>query len=169
MFLAMSTSVLIKLGTTSVAIASKKALDYGFDYVLYPATLLYLGYWWGGVAMTLASVVLNIGLIRLYDWTQRDLLMIERLKDLRSKVSESRHGSILSSVLQGSDIVAFFVLSVIEDPAIATLYLRRGSYQYNSLSRSDWLVFIGSTMVANLAWILSIGTVYEVVKLMMVV
>lgn len=165
----MSASIVITLGTTGVAVASKKVLDYGFDYVLYPATLLYLGYWWGGVAMTLASVVLNIGLIRFYDWTQRDLLMIERLKDLRSKVSEKGHGSILSKVLLGSDIAAFFVLSVIEDPAVATLYLRRGSYQYNSLSRSDWLVFIGSTMVANLAWILGISTVYELVKLTMVV
>lgn len=167
MLLLMSASVIVTLSTTGIAIASKKVFDYGFDYVLYPAVLLYFGYWWGGVAMTLASVVLNIGLIRLYDWVHRDLLMIERLKDLRSKTLRSRRGSLLSKVLRGSDIAAFFVLSLIEDPAIVTLYLRRGSYQYNSLSRSDWLVFIGSTVVANLAWILSLGTLYEVVKLMM--
>lgn len=167
MFLPVSTSVIIKLGTMSVALASKKALDYGFDYALYPAALLYLGYWWGGVAMTFASVVLNIGLIRLYDWTHQDLLMIERLKDLRSKALESGRRSTLSKFLRNSDVVAFLVLSLIEDPAIATLYLRRGSHQYNSLSRSDWLVFIGSTVLANLAWIFSIGAVYEAVKLMM--
>ncbi len=163
----MSTDVVFKLGTTSLALAAKKALDYGFDYVLYPAALLYLGYWWGGVAMTVASVVLNIGLIRLYDWTHQDLLMIERLKNFRSNLLESGRGSLLLKVLQGSDVVAFLVLSLIEDPAVVTLYLRRGSHQYNSLSPSDWLVFTGSTVLSNLTWIFSIGTVFEAVKLMM--
>lgn len=165
----MFTSIVIKLSATGVTIALKKALDYGFDYVLYPATLLNLGYWWGGIAMTLASVVLNIGFIRLYDWTHEDLLMIERLKDLRSNALGSEHGSIISKILRGSNVVAFFVLSLIEDPAVATLYVRRGSHQYNSLSRSDWLVFSGSTVLANLAWIFSIGTMYEAVKLIMFV
>lgn len=166
MLLPMSTSAIVTLSTTGIAIASKKGIDYGFDYVLYPAALLYLGYWWGGITMTLASVILNIGLIKIYDWTRRDLLMIERLKDLHSKTLGSRQGSFLSKVLQGSNIVAFFVLSIVEDPAIVTLYLRRGSHHYNSLSQSDWLVFVGSTVVANLSWILSIGTLYEAFKIM---
>lgn len=165
MLLPVSSSDIVTLSTTGIAIASKKVLDYGFDYALYPAALLYLGYWWGGVAMTLASIMLNIGIIRLYDWNQRDLLMIERLKDLRSKTLESGQGSILSKFVRCSNIVAFFVLSVIEDPAIVTLYLRRGSYQYNSLSRSDWLIFVGSTAVANLSWILGISTLYEAYKM----
>lgn len=165
MSLPVSSNAIVTLSTTGIAIASKKALDYGFDYVLYPAVLLYLGYWWGGVAMTLASIMLNISIIMLYDWNQRDLLMIERLKDLRSKTLGSGRSSLLLKSVRYSNVVAFFILSVIEDPAIVTLYLRRGVYQYNGLSRSDWTIFVGSTAVANLSWILGISTLYEAYKL----
>lgn len=162
----MSASCAPQLGTFGVGIALKKVLDYGFDYVLYPSVLLYLGYGWGGLAMTIASIVVNLLFIRLYDWGQRDILLLERLKEIRLGGSSTGSSSLLLKALRRSDVVAFFVLSWIDDPAVVTLYLRRGCYQYNNLSRADWLVFIGSTAVANLSWIVSIGSVAEAVRLL---
>ena len=65
--------------------AIKKSLDYGFDYLLYPVTLLWLGYLWGGILMTAASVVLNLATIRAYDWSRRHWLLIETIKQLRDE------------------------------------------------------------------------------------
>jgi hypothetical protein len=154
-----------KLATFGAGVAIKKLLDYGFDYVLYPVALIYFEYFWGGVLMTIASVFLNLAVIRAYDWSKRDWLMLETLKELKNKSEDQGVGGFVAWVLRKGDVPAFFILSWIEDAIVVTLYLRHGVNQFNGLSRRDWIVFSASTVVSNLFWILSLVSVIEIIRL----
>ena len=153
-----------KIITFGAGVAIKKGLDYGFDYVLYPIALLWFGYFWGGLLMTAASVVLNLAVIRAYDWSKKDWLLLETLKGVLDRSKGRSTGGIVSWVLQWGDVPAFFLLSWLEDSIVVTLYLRQGAHQFNGLSRRDWMIFWASTVVSNLVWILSLASIIETVR-----
>lgn len=153
-----------KAATFGAGMAMKKALDYGFDYLLYPAALLGFGYLWGTLVMTVLSVFLNLGVIRAYDWSKRDWFLLESLKEMKSTDGMSRSGRLVRWVLRKGDVAAFFLLSWIEDPIIVTLYLRHGSHGYNGLDRRGWSIFWASTVVSNLFWALSVVSVIEIAR-----
>lgn len=154
-----------RLATFGTGVAIKKSLDYGFDYGLYPLALLWLGYLWGGIVMTVASVVLNLAVIRAYDWSKRDWLLLETLKELVAKSEGHGPGGFVAFVLRKGDVPAFFILSWIEDPIVVTLYLRKGANRFNGLARRDWMIFWASTMVSNVFWILSLISVLELIRM----
>jgi hypothetical protein len=155
-----------RLATFGAGLLIKKTLDYAFDYLLYPAALIVLGYMWGGIAMTIASVALNLLVIRAYDWAKRDFLLLEALKGLRSPDSTHAAKRLLAKVLGKGDFAAFLVLSWIEDPIVVTLYLRKGSGKFDGLSRRDWAIFWASTLVSNLMWAGSLISLIEVYRLL---
>ena len=156
--------IIEKIATFGAGVAIKKSLDYGFDYVLYPIALIYFGYFWGGVVMTIASVFLNLAVIRAYDWSKRDWLMLESLKELKHRTEGQGVGGFVGWVLRKGDVPAFFILSWIEDAIVVTLYMRHGVSQFNGMSRRDWLIFCASTVVSNLFWILSVASVIELIR-----
>ena len=153
-----------KIATLGAGVAIKKSVDYGFDYVLYPVALLYFGYFWGGVVMTIASVFLNLAVIRAYDWSKRDWLMLETLKELKQKSEGQGVGGFVGWVLRKGDIPSFFILSWVDDAITVTLYLRHGVNEFNGLSRRDRMIFAASTVVSNLFWILSVVSVIEIIQ-----
>lgn len=114
--------------------------------------------------MTIASVFLNLAVIRSYDWTRRDWLLLETLKELRHKERDSGAGGTVAWLLRRGDVPAFFILSWIEDAIVVTLYLRHGINEFNGLSRRDWMIFWASTVVSNLFWILSLASIIEVIR-----
>lgn len=153
-----------KLATFGLGVAIKKGLDYAFDYGLYPIALIYFGYFWGGIIMTIASVFLNLAVIRAYDWTKRDWLLLETLKELKHKEQDAGAGGVVAWLLRKGDVPAFFILSWIEDAIVVTLYLRHGVNEFNGLSRRDWMIFWASTVVSNLFWILSLVSIIEIAR-----
>ena len=153
-----------KLTTFGAGLLIKKSSDYAFDYLLYPAALIALGYLWGGIVMTIASVFLNLLVIRAYDWAKRDFLLLETLKQLRTSASTHWGKRLLAKALSRGDVVAFFVLSWFEDPIVVTLYLRKGFAKFDGLSRRDWAIFWASTLVSNLLWIGSLVSLIEVYR-----
>ena len=153
-----------KLTTFGLGVAIKKSLDYGFDYALYPVALIYLGYFWGGVAMTIASVFLNLAVIRAYDWSRRDWLLLETLKELKHKSDDDGVAGFVAWMLRKGDVPAFFLLCWLEDAIVVTLYLRHGVNEFNGLSRRDWAVFWAATLVSNLFWIISVVSVIELIR-----
>ncbi len=155
-----------KLATFGAGLLIKKSTDYTFDYLLYPAALLFLGYLWGGIAMTIASVVLNLLVIRAYDWAKRDFLLLETLKEIRASDGSHRGKRLLAKALSKGDVAAFLVLSWFEDPIVVTLYLRKGSGKFDGLSRRDWANFWASTLVSNLMWIGSLVSLIEISRLL---
>jgi hypothetical protein len=153
-----------RLATFATGLLLKKSLDYTFDYAVYPAALLILGYGWGSFAMVCVSALGNLLLIRAYDWSQQDFLLIESLKAIK----ESSDGSIwkrrVGGLLRSGDSVAFVVLSWLDDALIVTLYLRRGSFLYNGFTRRDWYIFVASTLTSNLLWTLSLIAIIEITR-----
>jgi len=131
----------VKKGLTfGAGLLLKWGINYPFDFLLYPVVLIWLGNIWGGLVMTVLSVILNIIIIRAYDWSQTDWLLIETLKGLRENDSKSKWQHFFYTILNKSDILAFFILCF-DDPITVTLYLRKGSAKYNGMAWRDWKIF----------------------------
>lgn len=132
-----------------------KALDYMFDYVLYPAAIWNLGAFLGGGVMAVASLAICLCCLRLYDWSKRDWLGIEAIKSLRTDPSRAGTWMPLARLLRMGTIPAFLGLSIYTDPFITTAYMRSGAF--NGMSKRDWSIFIGSWLIGNLEWILIVS------------
>jgi len=159
--------ILLVGGRFATGLTIKKLLELAFDYGLYPFVLAWLGYVWGGLVMTVAAVIINILIIRVYDLTKVDWLLIEEVKAIRE--GKNVEGELpklfkwLSPFLRKGDVIAFFVLCI-DDPVTATLYLRKGSHAYNGLDRNEWIIFACANVVSNLYWIIGIAAVFESIK-----
>lgn len=157
----MDTKKALKKGATlGAGIFLKKALSYPFDYILYPLMLIWLGHIWGGLVMTVLSIPFNLFIIRVYDWSKIDWLLIETAKAVRYEEAKSGWRGFVGRTLRKSDVLAFFVLCF-DDPTVVTLYLRHGSNQYDGMSRRDWKIFLAATVVANLYWIVGWVAIIE--------
>lgn len=82
-----------------------------------------------------------------YDWSKKDWLGIEAIKELRAYDGTSRFGRFLAWTLRSSEPVACVALSVTSDPFITTVYLRRG--KFNGMTRRDWNIFLASWFIGN--------------------
>lgn len=133
-----------------IGVMSYKAVDYTFDYALYPWVIYQLGLLYGGLVMAVLSLLSCLLNLRVYDWLKRDWLGIERVKAMRIYTGASRTRRLIAWLLTRSDVAAFVVLSVRFDPFITTAFLRHGSY--NGLSRRDWRIFCGSVILSNASW-----------------
>ena len=141
-------------GRFASGIVMKKSMEFAFDYVLYPAALIWLGYIWGSILMTAAAVILNYLIIRAYDWAKVDWLFIEEVKKIRDGEDVKLTGILkwLKPLLKKGDVVAFFALCA-DDPVTAVLYLRKGSHLYDGLDQREWRIFWAANLVSNLYWI----------------
>lgn len=149
-------------------ISFKKGLEFTFDYVLYPTALIWFGYVWGGVIMTVAAVALNFIIIRAYDWAKVDWLFIEALKSARDGDTATLPRAVvkLKPILRLGDGPALIAISIFDDPVTAVLYLRKGSHCYNGLSKRDWYIFAIANAIANLYWTVGIITVLELAAIL---
>ncbi len=137
--------------TTGITI--NQILTILFDYMLYPSVIYYFGVLTGGAIMTALSFLICLLMLKLYDWSKRDWLGIETIKEIKHYHGQSRVLLFLSKLLNKSDLIAFLVLSINFDPFVVTVYLRKG--KFNGLSKHDWWVFINSLLISNLYWIIA--------------
>lgn len=149
--------------TLSAGLFMRAVINHGFDYVLYPVVLLWLGNTIGGIVLTILAVIINIAIIKAYDWSKTDWLLIEKLKDLRDRDDHSGWKAHLFSIIRKNKVAMFFILCI-DDPVTVTLYFRKGSYQYNGMTKSDWGIFILSNIVSNFYWIVGWVLIIELVK-----
>jgi hypothetical protein len=143
----------VRLAVWGIGVGTNAAMNWAFDWVLYPYAIYALGLLWGGVVMSLASFVFCIILIWLYDLLKRDWLGIETVKSLREVTGQKGIRRIMSAILRRGDVAAFFLLSLYFDPFIATAYLRHG--KFNGMVKRDWLIFVGSWALSNFSWIIA--------------
>ncbi len=123
---------------------------WGFDYVLYPLVIFWLGLAWGFVVMAMLSFLVCWLTMKFYDWSRRDWLGIEAIKDLKVYDGPSRARRWLAWVLRRTDFVACILLSIKFDPFIVTTYLRRG--HYGAMDARDWRIFLLSWLIGNAWW-----------------
>ena len=137
----------------AVGLTASKAIDYLFDFALYPFVIYQLGILVGGLVMMLLSFLACLLTLWFYDWSKRDWLGIEAIKSLRGYEGDLKLGRLTGWLLRKSDPVIFLVLSLNYDPFITTAYLRHGAF--NGMNRRDWRIFLGGTLVANVYWTLA--------------
>jgi len=137
----------------AVGLLTKKLYDWFTSYVLYPYVIYLCGILWGGTIMTLVSLVTSLLIIEFYDWSQRDWLGIEAIKELKEYSGDKRVGRFTGWFLKKSEPVAFLFLCFWYDPFITTAYLRKG--KFNGMTRRDWGIFYSSVLVSSSYWILA--------------
>lgn len=137
-------------GRLAVGHTVNKLWDMAFDYGLYPFVIYLFGLVCGFVIMAFISFIICWLLMMFYDWSKKDWLGIEAIKDLKQYNGPSRTGKWLSWVLRKSDIVACLFLSIQFDPFIVTVYLRRG--RFGGMNRIDWRNFMLSWLIGNAYW-----------------
>ena len=132
-----------------------------FDYVLYPFVIYKAGLTKGFVIMIFLSFLSCILMFLIYDFLKKDFLAIEYSKEkLNSIIANNKGGKLRKAliwVLKRSTIFLFVFLSVY-DPFIATIFMRKGSYQYNGLNKRDWGVFSLSLIIGNGIWAVTVFT-----------
>lgn len=141
-----------RLGILGVGLAGNQVIVLAFDYTLYPFVMWRLGLVWGCLIMTALSFIVCYATLLFYDWAKKDWLGIEAIKAVRDEENGGRFARWMGALLRRSEGLALVVLSVKFDPFIVTAYLRRGSYQFDGLTRRDWRVFVTSLVIANAYW-----------------
>jgi hypothetical protein len=143
-------SVKSRIAELALGHTVNQLIVYGFDYGLYPLAILWLGLGRGFAVMAFLSLLICWVTMRFYDWSKRDWLGIEAIKELKHYKGPSRSGRWIGWVLRKSDPVACVLLSIKFDPFIVTVYLRRG--RFGGMNRTDWRNFLMSWLIGNVYW-----------------
>ena len=137
----------------AVGLTINKLMEWPFNYILYPYVIYTYGILRGGIIMMLISLLSCMLTIRFYDWSQRDWLGIEAIKDLKHYQGKVKSGRIIGWFLKRSEPVAFVFLTVWYDPFVCMAYLRKG--KFNGMTRRDWRIFFMSLLIGNGYWIIA--------------
>jgi hypothetical protein len=138
----------------TIGVAATYLINTLFDLVLYPYVIYNFGIIKGGIVMTFLSFLACIGIMKFYDWSKRDWIGIEAIKDLKGYEGEKKIGRFTSWFLKRSEPVIFIFLSIQYDPFVTTAYLRHG--KFNGMSRRDWSIFTASVVISNAYWTLAV-------------
>src|SRR3989344_3513973 len=101
-----------RIGIMAVGHSFKQAEGFIFNYTVYPAAIAWLGAVMGGLVMTVFSAFICYLYILFYDWSKKDWLGLELLKDIRD--GEEKHscvGRMVQRIARKSNWLAFLVLS----------------------------------------------------------
>lgn len=139
-----------RIGELALGHTANLIIVWGFDFGLYPLVIYWLGLGRGFVVMALISFVVCWLSMMFYDWSERDWLGIEAIKELKDYAGPHRSARWLGWVLRKSDPVACVLLSIKFDPFIVTIYLRRG--RFGGMAARDWRIFLLSWFIGNAWW-----------------
>jgi len=135
-------------GELSIGLTAKYLSDKAFDFLLYPFVIFKFGILKGGTVMTFFAFIANIMTMKFYDWSKRDWLGIEAIKNLKTYNGNKMIGRFTSWILKRSAPVIFLFLSLRYDAFTTTVYLRKG--KFNGMGKRDWTIFMGSLLLSNL-------------------
>jgi hypothetical protein len=179
-----------KIGAIAIGHTIKTTVDWLFDNPLYIFVVAKEGMLFGGLIMTIASLVINFLLIIFHGWSKVDWFGFSVINDLRENghhwLEKAKNIGIKNKILKPivrawlyipvnffalviwllkrGDVVAFITLSIVEDPFITTTYLRHGSRA--KLTKKDWSIFFGSVVFSNAYWTLRSFAIFEVLKML---
>lgn len=139
-----------------VGLVANWLMTNGFTFVLYPFIIWKFGIVSGGIAMIFLSFLFCYATILFYDWSKKDWLGIETIKDVKNYDGSKTIGRLTSWIMRKSDPVIFLFLSIKFDSFITTAYMRRG--KFNGMGRREWVIFMGSLFISNVYWILACFT-----------
>lgn len=141
-----------KIGIMGIGLAVNEIMDYLFDFALYPYVVIKLGMIKGGIIMSLASFLICWLLMVFYDWSKKDWLGIEMVKEAKHYKGSSKIRAWVAKIMGKSDLFAIVILSLNFDPFVTTAYMRKGAGKYNGMWRRDWQIFFFSWIVGDAYW-----------------
>ncbi|NTU66989.1 MAG: hypothetical protein HGB08_03635 [Candidatus Moranbacteria bacterium] len=153
-----------RLSIIGVGLSVNWITDHLFDFVLYPYVVLEYGMVKGGIIMSLASFLICWLIMLFYDWSKRDWLGIETLKEAREYRGTSKLRLWIAKTVRNNRLFLILVLSINFDPFITTAYMRRGANRYDGMKSGDWMIFLSSWFIANLYW--TVATYYGATAIM---
>lgn len=148
----MATSIWKKLGVIGTGLLVLEGVNQSFDYLVYPLVIWLLGPVKGGTVMTIAALVLNYGLVLIYNKTKEDWLGFEWL----AMQEEKKLDSWVGKVIRSGRWPAFLLLSW-EDPFKGFVFMRGRKQVGWWFSPTDWKWFIVANLIGNLIWILMVS------------
>ena len=141
-------------GEIATGRALREAFNYAVDYLLYPAMLLWLGFWKGLLVMLAVTACENLAMLVWYRRVGTDWLGYEYVQKAMlwatTKAGE-RRGALW--LLRRSDVAMFVVLATIRDAFETTAYF---AYQRSLSRRRGTAIFMGSWLLGNVYWALGI-------------
>lgn len=141
-----------------IGLLGNALLGYAFDYALYPWVIWKFGLLHGAIVMTVVSFLVCYAMIIFYDWTKKDWLGIETIKEFKEYAGNSRAMRALGWAMKKGDAMVLVFLSIWYDPFITVAYMRQGAHQYNGMTRRDWGIFLLALAIGNGSWSLTLFT-----------
>ncbi len=152
-----------QLARVSAGLALYEAFNLGYDFVLYPATMLWLGVLWGAILMAAGSLASCAVLFWLYDRQKIDWLGAHAIgqikhKDVKNRlehwlawISSPKHTWRERTIHGG----VFILLNSYIDPLIVAVHCRQR--HFTGLQWRDWRILLGAVTAANCWWIAKCG------------
>lgn len=154
-----------RFAVLAIGILGNKAMVWAVNYGIDPYLIVTFGLVKGGIASTIFSFLICLATIKFYDWSKQDWLGIELVKEMKEYEGKKYLGRAIKWLLKKGDIIALIGLSILTDPFITTVYLRKGANQYNGMGQREWIIFLLSTVIGNLCWVLTIFGGIKIFKL----
>jgi len=141
-----------RIGILGIGLVGNQLFSLAFNWGLYPPVIYHFGLIWGYVIMVFLSAIVCYLTILFYDWSKKDWLGIETLKELKEYNGKNRTALAISNLMQKSELFAFLFLSIKFDPFITVVYMRHGAHQYNGMTKKDWKIFWTSLILGDIYW-----------------
>jgi len=140
-----------RVGTILVGLIANQLIVWLGDYVLYPYVMGTQVFLTGASFMLCLSVLICLLTLKFYDWSGKDWVGIETLKEAR-ELENSRANRLIAKFFKKSQWAQLVILSIAQDPFIVTIFLREGAHEYGKMTRKDWKNFFTSVLITNAFW-----------------
>lgn len=142
------------LGQVATAQLVQRVIGVSNGVFLSPIVIIYFDdYFKSIVALSIISIIMCLGLVMLYDFSKKDWLFLEELKQAQKNLDVVEGKSSITKKIakwSNKNKGILFLLIVCLDPTIAVLYYRKGSYLYNGVKEIKiGVLFLVSTVVYN--------------------
>lgn len=153
--MSLNTKTLIAKG---MRVLGMEAFNHGFDFVLYPAAIAFLGIWKGGVLMIILSMILNYIFAHFYRnmGVGEIFIWIDNASSNPNWIGKSFRFFLRAGYWPTLAFLAW------EDPTKAFIYARKGVSK--KFSTKDWIVFVEVNVLGNLIHTLSWGGIIALIR-----
>jgi len=118
--------------------------------------------------MFLFSFIVRFLMILIYDYTKKDWLLIEYLKEkLYQKQEMAVHTSVTRKILKLKKIGNWFLFIglVCTDPVVTILYYRDGHHTWNNIPKKNLKLFFISELICTITLAATFYSIFGLIKL----
>lgn len=155
--------LLARLELWIAGIGSYYVFTWLYDYVVVSFFLIYLGLFKGAIVITILSILVDLATMKFYDWFKKDWLALETIKDFDNKPGIL--GKLFNFVRGKGIVLTVIILSMTSNAFVVTAYLRKDKIKYNGMKSRDWVIFLTSSLLINIAWVFVVGGGIELLKI----